>query len=53
MNVSDEAIEAYISQSDNKKCLRPVAYYLRKLTNTEINYEIYNKELLAIINVFK
>jgi hypothetical protein len=29
--------------------LRPVAFYSRKLTPAEINYEIHNKELLAII----
>ena len=43
----------YISQSDNKKHLRSVAYYLRKLTNTEMNYKIHNKKLLVIINTFK
>ena len=53
MNMSDRAIEACISQSDNKGHLHPIAFYLRKLLGAEINYEIHNKELLAIINTFK
>ena len=32
---------------------RLVAYYLKKYTFTESNYEIYNKELLAIIYYLK
>jgi hypothetical protein len=30
--------------------LHPVAFFSRKLTPAECNYEIYNKELLAIVN---
>ena len=30
-----------------------VAYFSRKLTNAELNYEIYDKEMLAIITAFK
>ena len=29
--------------------LKPVAFYLKKLNNYEINYDIHDKELLAII----
>ena len=50
---SDKAIRVYISQSDKKRYLRSVAYHLRKLTNAEMNYEIYNKELLTIVNILK
>ncbi len=53
MNMSDEAIEACISQSDNKKCLHFIAFHSKKLTNAELNYEIHNKKLLAIVNSFK
>ena len=30
-----------------------MAYYSRKLTPLELNYNIYNKELLAIVTVLK
>ncbi len=53
MNVSDEVIEACINQSDNKKHLYLIAFHSRKLTEAELNYEIHNKKLFAIINSFK
>jgi len=37
----------------NNGLLHLVAFYSSKLTPQECNYEIYNKELLAIIRVFK
>ncbi|KAI0998217.1 hypothetical protein K3495_g9978 [Podosphaera aphanis] len=36
-------------QYDNNGCLRPVAYFSKKLTQAECNYDIHDKELLAII----
>ena len=53
IDASDEAIEACISQSDDKRCLQPVAFYSRKFSSAEISYEIHDKELLAIVNAFK
>jgi len=32
----------------NRRC-RPVAYLLKSLNETEQNYEIHNKEILAVI----
>ena len=52
-DASDRAIRAYISQSDDKGCLRPVAFYSRKFSSAEMSYEIHNKELLAIVDTFK
>ncbi len=52
-NASDEAIEACISQSDDKKRLHLIAFHSRKLTDAELNYEIHDKELLAIVDSFK
>ena len=52
-DASDRAIEACISQSDNKECLQPVAFYSRKFLSAEMSYEIHDKELLAIVNTFK
>ena len=52
-DVSDRAIRVCISQSDDKKCLQPVAFYSRKFLSAEMSYEIHDKELLAIVNTFK
>ncbi len=52
-NASDEAIETCISQSDDKKRLHSIAYYSCKLTVAELNYEIHDKKLLAIVDSFK
>ena len=40
-------------QKYKDKIQYPVAYYSKKLTLPELNYNIYNKELLAIIAVLK
>ena len=53
MNASNEAIETCISQSDEKKRLHSIAYYSHKLTVAELNYEIHDKKLLAIVDSFK
>ncbi len=53
MNASDEAIEACISQSDDKRRLHFIAFHSRKLTDAELNYEIHDKKLLAIVDSFK
>ena len=52
-DASDGAIRVYLSQLDEKGRLYLVAFYSRKLNSAELNYKIYDKELLAIIDVFK
>jgi hypothetical protein len=52
-DASDKAIRAYLSQADDKGKLRLVAYLSRKFTSAESNYEVYDKELLAIIESFR
>ena len=52
-NGSDQAIEACISQSDNKKRLHLIAFHSKKFTDVELNYEIYDKKLLIIVDSFK
>ena len=39
-----------LSQYDDQGLLRPVAYFSKKMTTTQANYEIHDKELLAVIN---
>jgi hypothetical protein len=51
-DVSDFAIGAILSQVENG-CLKPVAFHSRKMDKAEINYEIHDKEMLAIISAFK
>ena len=52
-NTSDFAIEAELSQRDDKNRLHPVAFDSCKFQPMEINNEIHDKELLAIIDAFK
>jgi hypothetical protein len=51
MDVSDFAIGAVVSQKEDRD--QPVAFYFGKMTTTEINYDIYNKQMLAIFSPFK
>ena len=42
-----------LSQPDDNGILHPVAYFSRRMSPAECNYEIYDKELLAIIRCFE
>ncbi len=52
-DASDFALGAILSQFRIDGLLHPVAFYSRKLTIAEINYQVYDKELLAIIMAFE
>ena len=52
MDTSDRALGACLSQY-YKGRLYSVTFHSRKLSPAELNYNIYNKELLAIVNTFK
>jgi transposase InsO family protein len=52
-DASDFALGAVCSQYDENDILHPIAYYSRKLLSSEVNYQIYDKELLAIVAAFK
>ena len=52
IDVSDFAIGAILAQKGKDRRTRLVKYYLRKLKPIELNYPIYNKEILVIIEVF-
>ena len=47
------ALDLILSQPDEKKRLYPIIFYSRKSIVSELNYDIYDKKLLAIVNSFK
>ena len=53
IDLLDFILGAYMVQKYKDKIWHPVAYYSKKLTLLELNYNIYNKELLAIVAVLK
>ena len=52
-DASDYVLEIQIKYRDNDSKLYPIIFYFYKLIGTELNYFIYDKEFLIIINVFK
>jgi len=52
-DVLDFAIGAVLSQQDEENRLHPVAFHSRKFQPAVINYEIHDKELLAVVDAFK
>ena len=52
-DTSDFAIGTVLSQRDEENRLHHVAFHSRKFQSGEINYEIHDKELLAVVDVFK
>ena len=51
-DASDYALGAILSQKHDK-FLHPVAFHSRKFTSAEVNYDVCDKELLAIVDSFK
>jgi hypothetical protein len=51
-NALDLAIGIYAKQERDGK-YHLIAYYLRKFSSAEENYDVYNKELLAIVVVLE
>ena len=49
----DKALRRYLTQIDKDRIPRLVAYYLQKFKKAELNYNIYDKELLAIIDCLR
>jgi len=52
-DASNYATGSILEQEDAFGCSYPVAYFSKSLQPTERNYEIHNKELLAIIHSLK
>ena len=51
-DASDFAIGAVLSQI-HEQHLHPVAFHSRKMDKAEVNYDIHDKEMLAIVAAFK
>ena len=49
----DQALEKVLSQFNKFRNLQLVTFYSQKFTELKLNYEIHNKELLAIVKAFK
>ena len=52
VDASDFALGSILSQQGDTEELHPVAFHSRKFDAVEINYEIHDKELLAIVDSF-
>ncbi len=52
-DASDYVSAGVLSQPDENGVLRPVAFFSKKHSPAECNYEIYDKELLAIVRSFE
>jgi RNase H-like domain found in reverse transcriptase/Integrase zinc binding domain len=52
-DASDRAIGAVLKQKGDNNKKRPVAFYSRKMTDPELNYDIHNKKLLTIVKAFR
>ena len=48
-DISDYALEACLIQTGQDKKPHPVAFYFRKMSPAELNYDIHNKKLLIIV----
>jgi hypothetical protein len=53
MDTSNYVSTAILSQYDDDNVLYPVAYFSKKHSATECNYEIYDQELMAVVQVFE
>ena len=53
MDAFNSALGGYINQIGSNSKLYLIAYYFRKFITTKLNYNIYNKELLAIIDTIE
>jgi len=48
-DASDFAIAGILSQKFNDGRLHPVSFISRKLSPAELNYDVFNKEMLAVV----
>ena len=53
IDVNKIALRSVLSQPDEEKRLYPIIFYSKKFTAPELNYDIYDKKLLVIVDSFK
>jgi hypothetical protein len=53
MDTCNYVSASVLSQYDDDNVLHPMAYFSKKHSPTECNYEMYDKELMAIIQAFE
>jgi hypothetical protein len=49
----DYAIGTEVGQIEKDKKYRPISFFLKKFLGAELNYEIHNKKLLAIVRAIE
>ena len=52
-NVLDYALVAILSAYDMEGALHPITFHSHTFTSLELNYDVHDKELLAIFEAFK
>src|SRR5205807_8341709 len=52
-DASDYVSAGVLSQRNDQGTLHPIAFFSKKHLSAECNYEIYDKELLAIVRCFE
>jgi hypothetical protein len=53
VNSPNFALDSILSQIGDFHKLHPITFCSRKFEGTKVNYEIHNKELLAIVESFE
>ena len=53
IDISNIISKGVINQPDKLRRLYLIVFHSKKFSPAELNYNIYNKELLAIIDYFK
>ncbi len=49
----DYAISTEVGQTGKDRKYQPISFFLKKFLGAELNYKIYNKELLAIVRAIE
>jgi hypothetical protein len=53
VDASNYAIGAVLMQKDDKKILHPVAFFSKTMNEAQRNYDVYNRELLGLLEMFR
>ena len=53
VDASNYAIGAVLMQRDDKNVVHPVAFFSKTMNGVQRNYDVYNRKLLALIEMFR